>query len=98
MSVKGIPYEEVRKKILSDPEVMALYLQEKRNYELQETLAAMRSRAGLTSTQVAQRMGITPPAVSKLERNAFKASLATLQRYAQACNAQLVIRAEPASA
>jgi len=98
MKVKGIPWAEVRAELMKDPEVAAAYEQEKRNYELQETLAAMRSRAGLTSTQVAQRMGITPPAVSKLERNAFKASLATLQRYAQACNAQLVIRAEPASA
>jgi len=98
MKVKGIPYEEVKRKILSNPEVLKHYLQEKRNYELQETLADMRAQAGLTSSQVAQRMGISQPSVSKLERNAFKASIATLERYAQACNAHLVIRAEQVAA
>jgi len=98
MKVKGIPWAEVRAEILKDPVVAAAYEQEKRNYELQETLADMRAQAGLTSSQVAQRMGISQPSVSKLERNAFKASIATLERYAQACNAHLVIRAEQVAA
>jgi len=58
MKVKGIPWEQIRAELLNDPEVAAAYEEEKRNYELQETLT----------------------------------------RYAQACNAQLVIRAEPVSA
>lgn len=42
-------------------------------------------------TEVAERMGITQPAVSKLEKNASKASVTTLERYAAACGASIKI-------
>lgn len=94
MKVKGIPFEEVKAEALQDPEAMAAYLAEMREYELQELLANMRRKAGINSTQVAERMGITQPAVSKLERNASKASLTTLQRYAAACGVSIKIVVE----
>ena len=89
MKVKGIPYAEVKAKALQNPDVMAAYLAEKKEEELQELLADLRRRAGINSTQVAERMGITQPAVSKLEKNASKASVTTLERYAAACGASI---------
>jgi predicted XRE-type DNA-binding protein len=91
MKVKGISYAEVKAKALQNPEVMAAYLAEKKEEELQELLTDLRRRAGINSTQVAERMGITQPAVSKLERNASKASVSTLERYAAACGASIKI-------
>lgn len=91
MKVKGIPYSEVKSKALQNPDVMAAYLAEKKEEELQELLADMRRKAGINSTQVAERMGITQPAVSKLEKNASKASITTLERYAAACGASIKI-------
>ncbi|MBN1091090.1 MULTISPECIES: helix-turn-helix transcriptional regulator [Pantoea] len=91
MKVKGIPYAEVKAKALQNPDVMAAYLAEKKEEELQELLADMRRKAGINSTQVAERMGITQPAVSKLEKNASKASITTLERYAAACGASIKI-------
>lgn len=91
MKVKGIPYAEVKAKALQNPDVMAAYLAEKKEEELQELLADLRRRAGINSTQVAERMGITQPAVSRLERNASKASVSTLERYAAACGASIKI-------
>lgn len=91
MKVKGIPYSEVKAKALQNPDVMAAYLAEKKEEELQELLADMRRKAGINSTQVAERMGITQPAVSKLEKNASKASIITLERYAAACGASIKI-------
>jgi predicted XRE-type DNA-binding protein len=91
MKVKGISFEAVKAKALQNPDVMAAYLAEKKEEELQELLAALRHRAGLNSTQVAERMGITQPAVSKLEKNASKASISTLERYAAACGASIKI-------
>lgn len=90
MKVKGISYAEVKAKALQNPDVMAAYLAEKKE-ELQELLADLRRRAGINSTQVAERMGITQPAVSKLEKNASKASVTTLERYAAACGASIKI-------
>ena len=91
MKVKGIPYAEVKAKALQNPDVMSAYLAEKKEEELQELLADLRRRAGINSTQVAERMGITQPAVSKLEKNASKASVTTLERYAAACGASIKI-------
>ncbi|EDF2276359.1 TPA: helix-turn-helix transcriptional regulator [Klebsiella pneumoniae] len=91
MKIKGIPYAEVKAKALQNPDVMAAYLAEKKEEELQGLLADLRRRAGINSTQVAERMGITQPAVSKLEKNASKASVSTLERYAAACGASIKI-------
>ncbi|OOF42493.1 transcriptional regulator [Rodentibacter rarus] len=89
MKVQPINYKQVKAHLLQDDETNQLYLQEKRVEELQFLLQEMRARAGLTVSQVAERMGVTQPAVSKLEKNASRASFLTLQRYAQACGAEL---------
>lgn len=94
MKVKGIPYAEVKAKAFKNPEVLAAYLAEKKEEELQEFLAGLRRQAGLTSTQVAERMGISQPAVSRLEKHASKASLVTLERYAAACGSTIKFVAE----
>ncbi|VFT72370.1 DNA-binding protein [Klebsiella aerogenes] len=45
-------------------------------------LAQWREQAGLTRAQVAQRMGVSAPTVSRMEANITRASLDTLTRYA----------------
>ncbi|MNI94606.1 Antitoxin HigA [compost metagenome] len=82
---KGIAWETVRTDLMSDPEVQAAYEAEERKERLQIMLAEWRSHAGLTRAQVAERMGVTPPTVSRMESNIVKASLDTLVRYANAC-------------
>ena len=91
MKVKPVSYKQVKENLLQDEQTKTLYLQEKRVEELQALLQQMRGRAGLTISQVAERMGVSQPAVSKLEKNASRASFQTLQRYAQACGAELRI-------
>ncbi len=93
MKTQPISYKTVKETLLKDEETKALYLTEKRIEELQELLQSLRQQAGLTSAQVAERMGVTPPAVSKLEKNASRASFLTLQRYAQACGSELRVGA-----
>ncbi|MCW9715006.1 helix-turn-helix domain-containing protein [Avibacterium volantium] len=91
MKVKPISYKTVKEKLLQDEETKALYIQERKIEELQLLLKSLRQQAGLTVSQVAERMGVSQPAVSKLEKNASRASVMTLQRYAQACGAELLI-------
>jgi DNA-binding XRE family transcriptional regulator len=62
---------------------------------LNELLRA-RSQAGLTQEQVAERMGTTKSAVSRLEASLrsekHSPSVATLRKYAHACGRRLLIR------
>lgn len=93
MKTQPISYKQVKQALLQDEETHTLYLQERKVEELQQLLKELRQKAGLTVYQVAERMGVSQPAVSRLEKNASRASFTTLQRYAQACGSELRIGA-----
>ncbi|MDP2955852.1 MAG: helix-turn-helix transcriptional regulator [Longimicrobiales bacterium] len=59
-----------------------------RRHATETTLAQARARAGLTQSQVAERLGISQSDVSKLERRA-DVRLSTLRAYASAIGASL---------
>ena len=65
-------------------------------YEVVAQLLRARTRAGLTQDVVAERMGTTKSAVSRLEGSRKHApSLATLRKYAQAVGCDLQVRLVP---
>ncbi len=65
-------------------------------YEIVSQLLKARTKAGLTQDAVAERMGTTKSAVSRLESSGKHApSLATLRRYAQAVGCELQVRLVP---
>ena len=65
-------------------------------YGLAHEMLTARGRADLTQNAVAQRMGTTKSAVSRLESLGKHApSLATLKRYAQAVGCDLQVRLVP---
>ncbi|KKF37743.1 DNA-binding protein [Erwinia tracheiphila] len=66
-------------------EFRAAYEAEERKERLQALLEEWRNHAGLTSSQVAERMGVKPPTVSRMEKNITSATFETLARYARAC-------------
>ena len=62
-------------------------------YRMTDQMLKARSRAGLTQDAVAERMGTTKSAVSRLESAGKHApSLATLKRYASAVGCELQIK------
>lgn len=68
-------------------------------YQLVSQMLKARSRAGLTQDAVAERMGTTKSAVSRLESAGKHApSLATLKRYASAVGCELQVRLVPQKA
>ncbi len=82
---KAIDWEQARAELMADPELQAAWEAEARKLRLQAMLAEWRNHAGLTRAQVAEKMGVTPPTVSRMESNITKASLDTIIRYAKAC-------------
>lgn len=68
-------------------------------YQVADQMLKARSRAGLTQDAVAERMGTTKSAVSRLESAGKHApSLATLKRYASAVGCELQVRLVPQKA
>ena len=68
-------------------------------YQVASQMLRARSRAGLTQDAVAERMGTTKSAVSRLEAAGKHApSLATLKRYASAVGCELQVRLVPQKA
>ncbi len=80
---KGIPFDRVRKEMMKDPEFRREYDALADEFALIGQAIAARVRAGKTQAQVAAAMGISQPAVAKIEAGKVK-SLDTLQRYASA--------------
>lgn len=91
MKVKGIKHDVLRAKALSTPESQAAYEEAEREAMLFNLLQEMKIKAGMNSKQLAERMGVTPPAITRLERNPARASISTLDRYAAACGIHLKI-------
>lgn len=76
----------------------ATYAESADEYELVRELLAARARAGLTQEQVAESMGTTKSAVSRLEAvGRHSPSVSTLQKYAKAVGCEVEIRLVPAS-
>jgi len=62
-------------------------------YQVADQMLKARSRAGLTQDAVAERMGTTKSAISRLESASKHApSLATLKRYANAVGCELQVK------
>jgi DNA-binding XRE family transcriptional regulator len=68
-------------------------------YQVVSQMLRARSRAGLTQDAVAERMGTTKSAISRLESAGKHApSLATLKRYASAVGCDLQVKLVPQKA
>ncbi len=65
-------------------------------YQVASQMLKARSRAGMTQDAVAERMGTTKSAISRLESaGKHAASLATLKRYASAVGCDLQVKLVP---
>jgi DNA-binding XRE family transcriptional regulator len=91
-------HEAFLKKALKRKKFRNAYEDLKEEYALAREMLGARSRFGLTQEAVAELMGTTKSAVSRLEAVAKHApSLTTLKKYAQAVGCRLEIRLIPNS-
>jgi predicted transcriptional regulator len=85
-------WREIRAKTIDTPEREAAVAREGRLLELRERLHEARQHAGLSQTDLAERIGMTQAGVSRIERGADP-KLSTLEHYVAALGARLEIRA-----
>lgn len=80
--------------LLADAAAQAEYEAMAPEFDMAHELIAARARAGLTQSDVAQRMGTTQSVIARLEGGKRAPSLRTVQRYAQAVGCRAVVRIE----
>jgi DNA-binding XRE family transcriptional regulator len=91
-------HEAFLKKTLKRKEFREAYEGLAEEYALAREMLAARSRSGLTQEAVAELMGTTKSAVSRLEAGGKHApSLTTLKKYAHAVGCRLEIKLVPDS-
>jgi DNA-binding XRE family transcriptional regulator len=89
-------HEEVIAKLMKRPGVLKEVERiEREEGELLDALLKARRDAGLTQSQLAERMGTHAPAIARLERSLatgkHSPSITTLRKYAQACGKDLLL-------
>ena len=94
-----LTHDELKAKALRDPHVRAEYNALEAEFAWLAELLQARNRAGLTQTEVAERMGTTPSAVARLEAGGgsqkHSPSIATLRKYAEAVGCTVEIKLVP---
>ena len=96
------PHDEMIATWKKDPTFRQEYDALAEEFAFFDALVSARQQAGLTQTEVAERMGTKTPAVARLEagggRQHHPPSLATLRKYAAAVGCRLEVKLVPLSA
>ena len=85
MRANTIPFEEVKAKLLADPEVQQAYDALEPAYQI----ARLRIARGLTQAQLARLVGTKQPSIARLESGTSQPSVAFLQKVAAALGTRL---------
>ena len=88
-------WERQKVKWLADPRTRADYEALGPQYERVAEYVAARAHAGLTQSQLAERMGTSQSAIARIESGSRLPSLRTLLRYAEATGTRLAIKLIP---
>lgn len=84
--------QELKQKALSNSQVKTEYDQLENEFTFIDQLLSMRTQAGLTQEQLAERMHTQKSNISRLERGNANPSWATLQKYAHACGFEVTLK------
>lgn len=84
--------QTLKKKMLADRDVRAVYEALGNEFDLARELIAARVRAGLTQAEVAERMGTKQSVVARLESGAQMPSVNTLLKFAKATRSRPIIK------
>jgi len=85
----------LKREMLEDSATRTAYNDMADEFAIARELIAARARAGLSQSEVAQRMGTTQSVVARLESGKRPPSMRTVERFAQAVGGHLVFRIEP---
>lgn len=88
---KRTSWEEIRAKRPLTDEGRAAYDDEARLSAFRELVHRLRTEAGLTQAELAERMGTTQSAIARMEGGGVRPTLETLEKLAAAVGGELVV-------
>ncbi|NLQ17330.1 helix-turn-helix transcriptional regulator [Marinomonas sp. M1K-6] len=86
--------QKLKQRALENSDVKAEYDKLEAEFNFIDQLLSMRTKAGLTQEQVAEKMNTQKSNISRLERGNANPSWATLLKYAHACGFELSLKAQ----
>jgi DNA-binding XRE family transcriptional regulator len=89
MSEPSIPWEEVKRRILQDPEVLQAYKDLEPEYELIGEVIKARIEQNITQEDLAKRIGTRQCNISRLESGNYNPSLRFLKKLAEGLGKKL---------
>jgi len=89
-------WREVRDIFLADPDVQQAYQDLAPRFSVVRQLIALREQHGWTQRELADRAGMKPPQLARLETGQVEPKLDTLQRLAEAMGCRVRVSFEPA--
>ena len=90
-----IPFDDIRKRWLADPEVIKELEAQKLEFEIARALIEARIAAEMTQAEVAKKMHTSQSQVARIEGGSHYPSLRTIQKYAKAINHKICIEITP---
>ena len=84
--------QKLKQRALTNSDVKAEYEKLESEFNLIDQLLSMRTKAGLTQEQVAERMQTQKSNISRLEKGTANPSWSTLLKYAHACGFELSLK------
>ena len=90
-----IPFRKVAKRWMKDAEFREEYDALGEQFQMARILIAARARAGLSQTEVAQKMGTSQSTIARLESGNGKPTLNTLEKFAEATGMEVQIALVP---
>ncbi|MDP1743416.1 MAG: helix-turn-helix transcriptional regulator [Candidatus Amesbacteria bacterium] len=92
--MKYIPFEELEKKWMKDPEFVKEMAKQEPEYQLARSLIGARIKRKLTQAQLAKKAKTNQASISRLEWASSKPSLSLLRKIALALDVNLITRFE----
>ena len=89
-------FEPLKARALEDPETLAHYLRAKHEAAVARSVREVRKHLGLTQQQLADRIGTTASAISRIESEEYEGhSMQTLYKIAAVLDCELEFRLRP---
>jgi ribosome-binding protein aMBF1 (putative translation factor) len=91
MSRASVPWSEVEKRLLQDPEVAAALEELEPEYEIARQLIRARLERGMTQKQLAAKIGTRQSAISRIESGQQNVSIGMLKKAARGLDKKLQV-------